>query len=175
MLKAATSLEFVYDGWDGYHQSIVNAVSGLTADQLSFHGSPEMPSVGELAWHIGNGRVSWFVKLGAPGSEELWAEMQSRTPGGSTADLVSWLERTWEMVAAVLSRWSVEDLTETYRHPYQGKVYAVSRQWTIWRIMAHDIHHGGQLSELLAMQGIIPTDLTLLGGHLTEPPVVDVG
>jgi uncharacterized damage-inducible protein DinB len=77
------------------------------------------------------------------------------------------------MVAETLGQWTVENLTVTYRQPYQGKIYAVSRQWTIWRIMAHDIHHGGQLSELLAIQGIEPTELTGLGGHLTEPPIVE--
>jgi uncharacterized damage-inducible protein DinB len=76
------------------------------------------------------------------------------------------------MVAATLDQLTVDDLPATYEQPYQGKVYAVSRQWVIWRIMCHDIHHGGQLSELLAMQGIEPTELTLLGGHLTEPPVL---
>ncbi len=74
------------------------------------------------------------------------------------------------MIADTLALWTVDDLAETYNHEYQGRVYAVSRQWTIWRIMAHDIHHGGQLSELLAMQGLFPLELTLLGGHLTEPP-----
>jgi len=77
------------------------------------------------------------------------------------------------MVESTLAHWTVDDLSHTYRHSYQGKIYAVSRQWTIWRIMAHDIHHGGQLSELLSMQGITPLELTLLGGHLTEPPIVE--
>lgn len=48
----------------------------------------------------------------------------------------------------------------------------LSRQWTIWRIMAHDLHHGGQLAILLGIQGIEIPELGDLGGHLTEPPVV---
>jgi uncharacterized damage-inducible protein DinB len=88
---------------------------------------------------------------------------------GATGSLIEWLDRTWQMVDATLAQWTVDDLTATFEHAYQGKLYAVSRQWVIWRIMAHDIHHGGQLCELLAMQGIMPFELTLLGGHLTEP------
>lgn len=163
-------LQYVYDGWDGYHRSIASAVAGLTPEQLDFRAPGNMQCVRDLAWHIADGRVDWFVRLDAPGADELRAEMDARGDLPRESEpLVDWLERTWEMVAATLAQWTVDDLPETYRQPYQGKVYAVSRQWVIWRIMCHDIHHGGQLSELLAMQGIEPLELTLLGGHLTEP------
>lgn len=172
MEASPRSLSYVYEGWEGYHRSIVEAVRPLTAEQLAFRSTPDMRSVGELAWHIADGRVDWFRRLSAPGSEELAREIEARgdNPEGTEA-LVAWLDRTWKMVEATLAQWTVDDLTATYRQPYQGVTYAVSRQWTIWRIMAHDIHHGGQLSELLAMQGIFPMELTYLGGHLTEPPV----
>jgi len=170
------ALTFVYDGWDGYHRSIVAAVSGLTAEQFAFRGSPDMRSVGELAWHIADGRVDWFKRLPAPLSAELTAIIEAREgrpPASYTGEmLAAWLNRTWEMVDLTLKQWTVDDLPEGYPHAYAGKIFAVSRQWTIWRIMAHDIHHGGQLTELLAMQGIFPTELTYLGGHLTEPPII---
>lgn len=88
------------------------------------------------------------------------------------SELVQWLSRSWRVVAATLEQWTVDDLGWTFEHEYAGKIYAVSRQWVIWRIMAHDIHHGGQLSELLAAQGEFPAELTWLGGHLTEPTVL---
>jgi uncharacterized damage-inducible protein DinB len=172
----SAGLSFVYDGWDGFHRSIVNAVADLTPLQFTFRASPEMRTVGEVAWHIADGRVDWFRRIDAPGHADLQAEIEKRkgSPPESfdAAELVAWLNRTWEMVAATLAQWTVDDLSVAYHHTYQGKVYAVSRQWTIWRIMAHDIYHGGQLSEMLAMQGIFPVELTYLGGHLTEPPVV---
>ncbi len=77
------------------------------------------------------------------------------------------------MVEDTLTAWQVADLAKTYRHTYWGKTYAVSRQWTIWRIMAHDIHHGGQLSVMLATQGIELPELGALGGHLTVPPLAE--
>jgi uncharacterized damage-inducible protein DinB len=115
--------------------------------------------------------------MGVPGGDELMQEIEDRqTSQGDVMEaslIVAWLEKTWEFVNETLSRWKTSDLTETYRQAYQGKVYAVTRQWTIWRILSHDAHHGGQLSELLAMQGIFPLELTQLGGHLTEPEVVE--
>lgn len=44
---------------------------------------------------------------------------------------------------------------------------------TIWRIMCHDIQHGGQLAQMLGMQGLDVPELGELVGHLTEPPVVE--
>jgi len=170
------ALSFVYEGWEGFNRSIVNAVAELTSEQLAFRATPDMRSAEEVAWHIADGRVDWFIRLDAPGSSELAATIKARDgkpPVDYTnADLVAWLNRTYEMVEATLAQWTVDDLDVTFEQPYQGKVYAVSRQWVIWRIMAHDIYHGGQLSEILAMQGVVPLELTLLGGHLTEPPVV---
>lgn len=39
--------------------------------------------------------------------------------------------------------------------------------------MAHDIHHGGQLTIMLGAQGIDPPDLSGQGGHIIEPPLAD--
>ncbi|MCA1596914.1 MAG: DinB family protein [Chloroflexi bacterium] len=177
------SLQSVYEGWDGYNLSLVRAITPLTSEQLAFRLAPEIRSVGELAAHISLGRVDWFRRMPAPGSAELDLRLSSIRRGGDLSpdtgiaddagELVRLLDLTWNMIAETLAAWTVEDLALTYHHSYQGKTYAVSRQWTIWRIMAHDIHHGGQLSMLLGAQGIMPLELTLLGGHLTEPPVVD--
>jgi len=73
------------------------------------------------------------------------------------------------MIDRTLKTWTVEDLKRTYRHTWRGTIYAVTNQWTIWRIMAHDIHHGGQLVVVLRMQGIEPFELGDLGGHIVEP------
>ena len=60
-------------------------------------------------------------------------------------------------------------LGETFLHGWNGEKWAVSRQWVVWRIMAHDIHHGGELALMLGMQGIEAFELQALGGHLTLP------
>jgi uncharacterized damage-inducible protein DinB len=174
MANDTKRLDFVYDGWDGYHRAIVQAVEPLTPEQLAFRSTPDMRSVGEVAWHIADGRVDWFSRMAAPGAAVLARKAAARNEQQMDAKaIVAWLEESWQMIAHVLDTWTVDDLTETFRQPYGGQVYAVSRQWVVWRIMCHDIHHGGQLSELLALQSILPEGLTLLGGHLTEPPLAD--
>jgi hypothetical protein len=102
-------------------------------------------------------------------SQEHWTEFETRE---SQVDLISWLKRTYETVQETLEEWTVSDLAITYEHAYHGKRYALCRRLPIWRIMEHDIDHGRQISELLAMKGIYRLELTLLGGHLTEPPII---
>lgn len=184
MTDNSTALTEVYRGWDGYQTSLVHAVAPLSAEQLAFRAAPGLRSVGEIARHIACGRLGWFRRMGAPGSEELAAQIPEWVidkDGNShlveeslslePAELVRWLETTWSMVETTLAEWTVEDLQRTYRHIYWGTTFAVSRQWTIWRILSHDIQHGGQLSVLLYMQGIDIPELGALGGHLTELPV----
>ena len=77
------------------------------------------------------------------------------------------------MVQSMLDQWTTEELVRSYRHKFRGTTYQVSFQWTIFRILLHDVHHGGQLSLILEMQGIVPLELGWLGGHLTEPPRVE--
>lgn len=188
MLTSAGSLTSVYEGWDGYQRSLMSAVRPLTREQLVWRPATHLRSVGELARHIALGRVDWFLRMDAPGSHELasqitaWQEdahgnryvRAEAVVSAEQADaLVRWLEATWEMIDKTLKTWTIDDLKQSYRHTWQGDTYAISRQWTIWRIMAHDIHHGGELAVMLGMQGLKNFELGDLGGHVTELPLAD--
>lgn len=179
----------VYEGWEGHQTSLVHAIAPLTAEQLLWRPATQLHSVGELARHISLGRLVWFLRMDAPGSAALAEQIdawevdgdgnrhivESAIPIGTTAvDLVHWLEVTGKMVADTLQTWHVADLTQTYRHTWNGDVYDVSRQWTIWRILSHDIHHGGQIALMLGMQGIEVFELGDLFGHITLPPLADI-
>jgi len=58
-----TDLQFVFGGWEGYNQSLKSAIDGLTWDELQFRPIAQMRSVGELVWHIGDGRIDWFRRI----------------------------------------------------------------------------------------------------------------
>lgn len=171
------SLATVYDGWDGYHLSIVHAIASLSPEQLAYRPAPHLRSIGEIASHISLGRIDWFQRMGAPGRVELAAQAESWEPEeaivGNAAALVRRLEVSWQMVEKTLATWTVDDLAQTYRQSYQGQTYVVSRQWTTWRVMAHDIHHGGQIAIMLSELNVAIPELGDLGGHLTQPPLAD--
>jgi uncharacterized damage-inducible protein DinB len=182
------ALSRIFEGWEGYQASILKAVRPLTAEQLAWRPGPQLRSTGEVARHIALGRVDWFARMDAPGSREVagrisaWDEdahgnryvrASEVADSNNAAELAGWLEATWGMIEQSLAAWTVDDLWTTYRHTWRGDTYAISRHWTIWRIMAHDIHHGGELSLLLGMQGIEAFELGGLGGHLTELPLAE--
>jgi uncharacterized damage-inducible protein DinB len=175
MVDDNQSLAVIFDGWDGYNTSLVHAVEPLTVEQVRWRPEPKLRSVGQVASHIAFGRIDWFVCMPAPGSAVLKARASEFGGQAAAAEdpgtILSWLIDTWQMIADTLSQWTVSDLARTYRHEYYGQVYAVSFQWTIWRILTHDVHHGGELALMLGLQGLEVPELGDLFGHLTEPPL----
>ena len=99
--------------------------------------------------------------------------MEASLAPNDAAELVTCLEDSWEMIGETLNTWRIADLTSTYQNKWNGSTYANSRQWTIWRIMAHDIHHGGELSLMLGMRRIEAFELSAFGGHIVLPPLAD--
>lgn len=181
-------LDALLDGWQGYQQSLIAAVEPLSAAQLGFRPAPQLRSVGELARHIALGRVTWFQRMGAPGSAQVAAQLSAwqRDDDGNldvvedalaitddAAELVRWLNLTWAMIEQTLAGWQAADLAVAYTHRWNGVEWAVSRQWTLFRILAHDIHHGGELALMLGLQGMNPFELGALGGHIVLPPRAD--
>ena len=188
MPDTLSNLNTIFDGWNGYHQSIVNAVVPLTQSQLAWRPAENFNTIGELVRHISLGRVTWFLRMGAPGSEEIAsqiAEWETDSDGNrdvveksiaiteDAAELVKWLENTWQMIDKTLTTWTVSDLSQTYKHKWNGKIYTPSRQWTLWRMMNHDLHHGGELSLMLGLQGIEAFELSDLFGHIILPPLLE--
>ncbi len=187
MNPGTRSLATVYDGWAGHQTSLVNAIALLTPDQLRWRPTAQFHSIGESVRHLSLARVTWFARMDAPGSAALldhipvWAEdsdgnrdiVESALPITEQAtELVHWLTITWQMIEQTLHTWDVADLAKTYPHTWNGQTYAVSRQWTIWRILTHDVHHGGQIALMLGLQGIAAFELGDLFGHITLPPLL---
>jgi uncharacterized damage-inducible protein DinB len=188
MASEMRSLQAVFDGWQGHQASLVNAIASLSPGQLRWKPAPNANSIGEIARHISLGRVTWFHRMRAPGSAEVTSLIsaweidddgnRNIVEGAlpivdQASELVRWLNLTWQMIETTLKTWDVDDLARTYRHKWNGQTYAVSRQWTLWRILTHDVHHGGELSLMLGLQGIEAFELSTLFGHITLPPLAD--
>lgn len=166
-------LAAAYSGWEDYQISLVRAIAPLTREQLLWRPAPHLRSVGEVAGHIIAGRVNWFHRILGAGSARFAERVAAWRPEDAieeqAGELVRWLEATWVMIQDGLGRWTVAGLAETLDlPPYQGKKYALTRQWVVWRVLAHDLHHGGELAIMLGIQGIAIPELGDEGGHLTE-------
>jgi uncharacterized damage-inducible protein DinB len=182
MSNRSPSLLTIYDGWAGYQAALVSAVAPLTAEQLAWRGAPHLRSTGSLIVHIILGRVHWIRNtLGVESAVvDAWLAESTTGPDNhgqysvnrgvrrNSVALVTGLEASWLLLEEVLGSWTVDDLDRSFQETYEGKTYVVPYRWVLWRIMSHDIHHGGELAFALGMQGISIPDLGDQGGHLTQ-------
>lgn len=181
-MKSHDSLAFLFEGWDGYQTSLVRAITPLTAAQLEWRPAEGRRSIGELVRHIALGRITWFSRVGVPGIEQAGRQVprwhtdgdgarhavENAVASNDAAELVRWLEISWQPVRWMLDEWTVRDLAATYRHRYRGTDFEITRQWVVWRMLSHDSHHGGQIAMMLAIQGIEAFELRAMGGHIVE-------
>jgi hypothetical protein len=197
MTEHQLSLLPFYAGWGIYNQRLVAALRPLTLEQLALRNTPQNWSIGMYATHIVANRVWWFHARMGEGSDddltslELWdlgiceGDVDPLHPA---AELVSGLEKTWQMIEKSLVRLVPADLEQVFapldeaervRHaklvepalqPYAqmwldaarvaGEVRpAHSRQWIIWSVLEHDIHHGSEISTILGVHGLPVVDL----------------
>jgi len=78
-------------------------------------------------------------------------------PSRNAAELVEGLKRTWTLVDDCLNRWTDSDLDQTFQR--SGSDESFTRQWIIWHLLEHDLHHGGELSFLLGTHHVPALDL----------------
>lgn len=79
---------------------------------------------------------------------------QHDPPTRSAAELGRGLSATWDFIESRLQGWTAEDCARTFPDEWRGKVYHVSRSWVIFHVLEHDLHHGGEVSVMLGMNGL---------------------
>jgi uncharacterized damage-inducible protein DinB len=157
--SGAVYLSAVYAGWGDYQRLLVEAVAPLTPDHLSLRAAPTLLSIGEIAAHIIAARVVWFHRVMGEGSVSLapmgaWDD-ENNPPKLNAADLERGLERTWDMIADALDGWTTNDFSADFEWRGQRR----TRQWIIWHLIEHDLHHGGEISLTLGQYGLRAPDL----------------
>jgi len=162
MSEKPENLTTFYQGWETYQDLLIKAIAPLSAEQLALRAAPHLRSIGENLTHIIATRVGWFHHMMGEGGEDIAPLREWGRPGQpvlSAADLVSGLEQTLQFVQQCLSRWTPADLEYVFKGTWQGEEYALSRQWVIWHVIEHDLHHGGEVSLMLGMHGLKAPDL----------------
>jgi uncharacterized damage-inducible protein DinB len=162
MTDQQTTLAPFYKGWDVYQGQLVKALSPLTAEQLVLRAAPHLRSVGMIAAHIVGARVRWFHRLMGEGSVDIdvlgsWDRPEA--PVRSGAELVEGLEESWQLIQNSLARWTIADLGRVFEGTYGGEEYSLTRQWIIWHVIEHDLHHGGEISLTLGAHGLVSLEL----------------
>jgi uncharacterized damage-inducible protein DinB len=159
---------FYKPGWENYQQAIVKTIAPLSSEQLALSVAPHGVSIGELLAHMIGARVNWFFawmgeKDAAMATIDRWASSdESAVP--EAAELVAMFEETWRVISSALDRWTCADLEQLIAPPAAHQEWRRSRgkeemppqtrQWIVWHVMEHEIHHGGELSLALGTYGV---------------------
>ena len=152
------SLTPFYAGWDRYNRLLIEAVAPLTPDHLALRVAPDVRTVIELATHIISARAWWFHGVLGEGDAsftDFYPWDSENPPTLNAAHLEMGLEKTWRLIADALARWTPADLDA----PFTTRHGSHTRQWVIWHVIEHDIHHGGELSLTLGSHGLSAPDL----------------
>ncbi len=154
-----------YKGWDNYQQQLVHAVAPLSPEELTLGVAPHLRSIGSNAAHIIGARAGWMYYVLKEGDENLATLSKGYEPGQpakTAAELVSGLETTWQVIQDALQRWTIADLDEVFHDIDENgeeEEETFTRQWVIWHLIEHDLHHGGEISFALGMHGLAAIDL----------------
>ncbi|MFN8517396.1 MAG: DinB family protein [Chloroflexia bacterium] len=147
-----------YQGWEMYQQHLLDVVTPLTAEQLDLRTAPHLRSVGTIATHIVLVRAGWLyfvLKIGGDVLGPIGAWGASDQQSRSAAELADGLRITWQVIDDALNRWSYADLQELVTDVEDdGTEVTHTRQWVLWHLLEHDMHHGGELSFALGTHGV---------------------
>ncbi len=170
---SVAALQPFYDGWAKHRAQVIDALLDLTAEQLDLRSAPHHWGIWQLAGHVAGSRAYWFHDVlgeGDPTTRNLFRVDRTTVPGlpleragweddedhpRSAEEFVDGLRRSWTMVEDCLRRWTAEELDALVVRPSRTH----HRGWVVWHVMEHDLHHGGEISQILGSNGLSGLDL----------------
>jgi uncharacterized damage-inducible protein DinB len=155
----ANLLDF-FSGWENYNDLLIDALTPLDEEQLSWSPSPTMWPVRRLANHIVAARAWWFGGWMGEDAETLTPlidyDDEPDADARDAATVCEALRVSWASLATSLRNWTEDDLEEEFQRPrpnQRGERPSRSRRYIVWHVAEHDLHHGGEISLILGMHG----------------------
>lgn len=162
MQQVGATLAPFHEGWRDYQGMLVEALAPLTSEQLALRASPDQRPIWLLAAHIIGTRVGWFQNVMGEGDPTLASFDPWDTDGApprAATELIHGLEATWHMIQGCLDRWTPAMLNDSFTRERGDQSRSRTRQWILWHIIEHDLHHGGELCLTLGIHGLPTPDL----------------
>ena len=142
-------LEMFLTAWDREAANTVRLLKALPSTQYDFRPDPGGRSLGELAWHLAEGDA--YISYGIDRGEFT---MDAKPPNTERPRAVEALgpgyERVHREAVARIQRMRPEDLDRTISF-FTGPMTIRDILWNA--IVAHGIHHRGQLSLMCRLAG----------------------
>ena len=148
-------LESFVASWDKEAANTVKLLQALPVAQYDFRPDPGGRSIGELAWHLaeGDAYISYGIERGQftrdakPPNIERPRTVEALAPG---------YERIHREAVARVRKLTPEDLDRTLQF-FVGSMTIREMLWSA--ILAHGIHHRGQLTLMCRLAGGQPPGL----------------
>ncbi|HLY30500.1 MAG TPA: DinB family protein [Ktedonobacterales bacterium] len=155
MSEQAFSLITLRNYWENYQQRLIATITPLSPEQLALPVASHQ-TIGELLAHMIGARFWWFHRwIGEEEPPDLvhWGDEKDMR---EAASLVNAFDLTWQMISPALSRWTAADLERLVPPPASVAEVepAHTREWIVWHVLEHEIHHGGELSLALGGYGL---------------------
>ena len=157
MDQGQSTVEVIFENWRGYNAKLRTAIAPLTNEQLVLQPAPHMWPLGQIVQHIISVRAGWFsgtLQDSDAAMDEYMEWGQRDSPWRSAAELAHGLDETWAFIEARLQRWTPEECAMTFPDEFDGQAVDVSLSWVIYHVLEHDLHHGGEVSLILGMNGL---------------------
>ncbi|MBN2080763.1 DinB family protein [bacterium] len=152
-----TADEFIdFYGWESACTGRV--LAALTPAALTLAKAEGHPTLGEIAWHIAAAPLYIMSQAGydLPTPQSFFADgagPDGRTPASLTPALIAATQK--DIAARVLAQSkakSADDLKQVF-HVFGAYDWALSQM--MQALIAHEIHHRGQLSVLMRQAGLV--------------------
>lgn len=169
---SAPGLQTFYEGWEHYQRLLLAAIRDLTLEQLGLRTAPHQWAVWQLAGHTAGSRAYWFHDVlgeGDSATRDMFRVAGTTVPDlpiedagweddvdhpREAAEIVEAFARTWAMIEDCLQRWTPDDLAVEFSRERRAGIETFTRQWVIWHLVEHDLHHGGEISQILGSYGV---------------------
>lgn len=162
MSEESSTLRAIYSGWQNYQELLVGALQPLNQEQLSFRSAPHLRTIEEIATHMIGARGRWFGSPIGDGDNRLASYSRWDRRGGpvrSAAEIVEGLQYTLEYIHKQVASWTVEDWGVTVSGESSSEPAEIPKQWIIWHLIEHDLHHGGEISLTMGIHHLKAPDL----------------
>ena len=165
--QASPLITFYKHGWEHYQQGLVKAIASLSSEQLTLPVAPHYRSIGELLDHMIGARFNWFHLWMGEGDPDLdWNDDEDNDEPAvyKAASLVAMFEKSWHVISLCPGLLDFRRSGTAFFTPASHQAWlrnqgleeapAHTRQWIVWHVLEHEIHHGGELSLALGTYGL---------------------
>ena len=160
MSEAQSIVSAMFAGWETYHWKLIGVIAPLSDEQLGLRAGPDLRTIEETVTHMIGARARWFqIDADSEGFAEFARWDGPNMPLRSAQELVRGLDTTWRLMQKAVASWTPAQWQERYPGEDPDDPPEITRQWILWHLLEHDLHHGGEVSLILGLHGLPTPDI----------------